>query len=148
MISHRLFEELLELLRDGRRRGVREPSPELAALLVSLAKPSVNVSVGSGERSSSAARARVARPRKKRAKIDMSHTISDLAAKLRAAFDEATEFEQVLTDPLTQSLTKPNVALLYKETFKSERSLPNGLTKPELFNVFRRERINRVRATR
>lgn len=78
----------------------------------------------------------------------MSHTISDLAAKLRAAFDEATEFEQVLTDPLTQSLTKPNVALLYKETFKSERSLPNGLTKPELFNVFRRERINRVRATR
>ncbi len=75
----------------------------------------------------------------------MSKTIEELAARLREAFENQASFETVLTAPETQGLSKANIVTLYNRVFGSEQPLAKSLTKPEILNAMRRERINRVR---
>lgn len=76
----------------------------------------------------------------------MAKTIEDLAVKLRAAFDSDDQFERLLQEPHTQKLSKANVVSLFKSVFGTERPLGKSLTKPDMFNAIRRERISRMRA--
>lgn len=132
--------ELLELLKEAERLGAKAPSPELRAYLDAAAKRPVKEA--STRTDSPTLCGRTKRPRPG---VDMSKTIEELATLLRDAFDSDTRFEQVLVRSETQNLSKSNVVTLYKKTFDSPRTLPKSMTKPELFNAFRRERINWVR---
>lgn len=134
-------EEIFSLLEEGTALGARAPSPALKEFLVSLAERSVSESLTGTPNKPSKAHTK----RRQRPGADMSGTIEMLAKRLRDAFASDSQFEEVLADESTQQLTKPNVVLLYQRTFDSSRVLPKTMTKPELFNQFRRERINRVR---
>ncbi|MEZ5972491.1 MAG: hypothetical protein R3C31_11830 [Hyphomonadaceae bacterium] len=78
----------------------------------------------------------------------MAKSIEELARKLRDAFESEAQFETVLKDPTTQALSKANVVTLYKKVFDVARPLSKSLTKPDVFNAIRRERINWVRGKR
>ncbi len=75
----------------------------------------------------------------------MSKTIEELATKLRNAFESDSSFEAAINEPKVQKLSKPNVVTLFNRVFNTTRAFPKSLTKPDLFNAIRRERINRVR---
>lgn len=75
----------------------------------------------------------------------MSKTIEELASRLRDAFQNQASFETVLRAPETQGLSKANIVTLYNQVFRPEQPLAKSLTKPEILNAMRRERINRVR---
>lgn len=76
----------------------------------------------------------------------MSKTIDELAQKLRDAFNSDDRFESALNDPRVQGLSKANVVTLYNRVFEEPRRLAKSMTKPEVFNAIRRERISRVRS--
>lgn len=133
--------ELKRLLKAGERLGAPAPSSELTAFLNALAELNGNKPLTSSAKGS-AKRPRVGR---KRPEADVSKTIEELAQQLRNAFRNADEFEEVLARADTQGLTKPNVVQLFARTFQTQRKLPAGMKKSDLFNAFRRERINRVR---
>lgn len=75
----------------------------------------------------------------------MSKTIDELAAKLREAFASDSSFEEAINAPTVQKLSKSNVVTLFNRVFETSREFPKSLTKPDLFNAIRRERVARVR---
>lgn len=141
--------EIIALLEEAVSRGASSPSAELRGFLDELAlspglkKPRKKAETKS-RRTSSGSEPRVG-TRRKRPEVDMSKTIEELAARLRDAFENQSSFENVLSAPETQGLSKANIVTLYKRVFGPEQPLSKSLTKPEIINAMRRERINRVR---
>jgi hypothetical protein len=134
------IKEIKELLADGQRHGARAPSGELLAFLESASKQIVKAPFTDAQKTTARRRTE---PRTRGRERDVSKTIEELAVKLRSAFNQANEFDKLLALPETQRLTKSNVVQLFKRTFEAT---PRGdMTKPELFDAFRRERIRHVR---
>ena len=143
--------QIIALLQEGATRGAPVASAELMAFLQELAespglkKPRNKLSTKS--RTTSPSSEPRARPRTPRKEVDMSKTIEELAARLREAFGNQASFENVLNAPETQGLTKANIVTLYTRVFGADQRLSKSLTKPEILNAMRRERINRVRGS-
>lgn len=149
MKTSKAAQEINALLEWSVARGAPSPSVELRAFLNELAlspglkKPRKKAETKSGESSGNVA-PRVG-ARRKPPEVDMSKTINELAQRLRDAFQNPASFETVLNDPSTQGLSKANVVTLFSRVFEPEQPLSKSLTKPEMFNAMRRERINWVR---
>jgi hypothetical protein len=73
-------------------------------------------------------------------------TIEQLAAKLRETFMSDASFEAAVSEAAASNLSKENVVQLYNRLFDTNRKFSKALTKPDLFNAIRRDRIARVRA--
>lgn len=141
---------IVALLEEGRRRGAPAPSEELRAFLAELsASPGLRKPVNRrrtpGTGISIRTASRVGARTERATEADMAKTIDEMAQKLRGAFDSEERFETVLADPKTKKLSKAGVVTLYNSVFESPRPLARSMTKPEIFNAIRRERINRVR---
>lgn len=76
----------------------------------------------------------------------MAKTIEQIADKLRANFMSDTNFEAAMSEATECGLTRDNVVQLYNKLFDTERKFGKSVTKPDLFNAIRRDRIARVRA--
>lgn len=139
---HSLADELLA-------RGGAAMSDDLRVFLAELSSIStlpVRKSTRSTARQSETKTRRVGTSPKRPSKAEMSKTIDELAKKLRETFNSDDSFEKLLSDPVVQGLSKANVVDLYKRVFDAPRPLAKSLTKPDVFNAIRRERITRVRS--
>lgn len=141
--------QIIALLEEGVTRGVPAASAELMTFLEELAQsPGLKKSrkkLSTKSRTTSLGSEARVKPRKPPKEVDMSKTIEEIAARLREAFGNQASFETVLNAPETQGLTKANIVTLYNRVFGSEQRLSKSLSKPEILNAMRRERINRVR---
>ena len=149
MTPKQAAKEISALLDEAEARGVHASSDVRAFLReleasAGLKKPRKETATPSGQISPGDSGSRVA-SRPKRPVVDMSKTIEELAARLRDAFENSSSFETVLSAPETKGLSKANIVTLYNRVFQPEQPLPKSLTKPEILNAMRRERINRVR---
>jgi FtsZ-interacting cell division protein YlmF len=142
--------EITSLAEASARLGGPEMSPELASFLEELAVSPGLKAVRKAKRkdqgSSMRKAPRVGARSKQHAESDMAKTIDELARKLRAAFHSDDQFESVLSDPEAQTLSKAAVVTLYNRIFEEARPIAKSMTKPEVFNAIRRERISRVRS--
>jgi hypothetical protein len=141
--------EILALLEEGARRGVASPSADLRLFLNELSasgglkKPRKVRKLTTKTGGSKGSTPRVGVRPKRPTGVEMAKTIEELANKLRDAFESAASFETVLNDPQTQALSKANVVTLYNRLFDQQPA--PSMTKPEIFNAMRRERINWIR---
>lgn len=143
--------EIIALLEEGRQRGATGPSEELRLFLGELAESGGLKKPRKKKVTSSAGVSKVAKPRvgsrpKRPTGAEMAKTIEELARRLRDSFENPSSFETMLNDPQTQALSKANVVTLYNRVF--EQTPSRSMTKPEIFNAMRRERINWVRGKR
>lgn len=142
--------QIIALLEENEARGGSSVSPDLRAFLEELAaspglkKPRKKSETKSRKTLVETA-PRVGTGRKRPTEVEMSKTIDELAARLRSAFENQASFETVLTGAEAQGLSKANIVTLYNQVFQPEQPLSKSLTKPEILNAMRRERINRVR---
>ena len=151
MNTSQAAKELIALLQEGQRRGTPAPSEELQRFLSELSesgglKKPRKKKVTSKTGVSKAASPRVGARPKKPTGAEMAKTIEELAKKLRDSFENPSSFETVLNDPQTQGLSKANVVTLYNHVFEQQPS--KSMSKPEIFNAMRRERINWIRGKR
>ena len=142
--------EIRELAADLKRLSGLDLSPELLAFLDELevspglkaVRKSKTPAVGSSPKKTP----RVGARPKRDTEAEMSKTIDEIAKKLKDAFNSDDGFERALTDPQVQTLSKAHVVTLYNRVFEQPRPLAKSMTKPEVLNAFRRERISRVRS--
>lgn len=135
--------EIITLLQEGERRGAPAPSAALTQFLRRLSESKNSATLAPQQ--SNKLQKRVGSARARLSEAEMSSTIDQIAAKLRAAFPSDAAFEALITEPTVQSLSKPNVVALFNRVFDTSRTFPKAVTKPDLFNAMRRERISRVR---
>lgn len=90
-----------------------------------------------------ARRAESTTPRRRRGPQDVSQGVKDLIAKLRSAFGDDSTFEQTVDD--ASKLPKAAIVEVYNGLFETSKKFPKSVTKPDLLNALRRERIARVR---
>ncbi len=142
--------EILALAEASARLGGPAPSEALRTFLDELAVSpglkAVRKSTRTGKGDSASGATRVGTRAKWSTEAEMSKTIDDLARRLREAFNSDDRFESVLSDPQTQKLSKANIVTLYNRVFEEPRPLSKSMTKPDVFNAIRRERISRVRS--
>lgn len=139
--------EIVALLEEAERLGGSKMSPELSEFLRELADSGGLKKSARRTRGTSTGGAGGRVPRPPRDEATMSKTIDELAAKLQSAFASDTSFEEVMNEPVVQKLSKPNVVVLFNRVFRTHREFPKSLTKPDLFNAIRRERVARVRGS-
>lgn len=135
--------EIEKLLREAERLGATPISAQLSSFLQELAACD-GLKKKSTRRAGSSSPPRPPRARKDEAEV--AKTIDELAAKLRGAFQSDERFEEVISRPEAQGLSKANVVVLYNRVFETKHKFPAKLTKPDLFEAIRKERIKRVRA--
>lgn len=142
--------EILALAEASERLGGPSMSDALrdfvSEMATTSAAPAVKRASTIGTRKSANKAPRVGARVKRITEADMSKTIDELAQKLREAFYSDDQFERVLTAPETQGLSKANVVTLYNRVFQEPRPISKSMTKPDVFNAIRRERISRVRS--
>lgn len=136
--------EILRLLAELEMLGGSSASPDLMKFLASLqARKERKVRLTGA--SDAAPKTSVAK-RRVRDPAAMSKTIEELAAKLRTHFMSDAQFEVVMSEVANSNLSKDNVVQLYNAVFETDRKFGKSMTKPDLFNAIRRDRIARVRA--
>lgn len=135
--------EITKLLQEAERRGMPAISADLHLFLQELAVCG-GLKKKSTRRAGSSPSGR--RPRGRKDEAEVAKTIDELAAKLKSAFQSDERFEEVISRPEAQSLSKANVVTLYNRVFETNHKFAAKLTKPDLFEAIRKERIKRVRA--
>lgn len=142
--------ELSRIVVASQRLGGPAPSPELQRFLADLAKASgldaVKKTKTSEGRQKAGGASRVGSRAKRANGATMSKTIEQLAQKLRDAFQSDEQFERALADPEMQTLPKASMVVLYNCIFDEPRPIAKSMTKTEVFNAIRRERIARARS--
>lgn len=142
MTPERAAAEILELLEEAKRLGGSSISTELENFLKEL-------SACGGLKKKSTRRPGTSTPRptsRRKDPLQVAKTIEELAKKLRDAFQSDQRFEEVIRRPEAQGLSKANVVTLYNRVFETQHKFSAKLTKPDLFEAIRKERIKRVRA--
>jgi hypothetical protein len=135
--------EIEALLAELEARGGTRASNELREFLASLSKK--NERKTRLTTANDASPNRVAR-RPARDPVAMAKTIEELAGKLRTHFMSDANFEAAMAEVANSNLTKDNVVKLYNAVFETDRKFGKALSKPDLLNAIRRDRIARVRA--
>lgn len=141
--------ELSRIIAASQQLGGPVPSAELQQFLLDLAAApalrAVKKSKTSKPSQTRGGALRVGSRVKRASEATMSKTIEQLAQKLRNAFQSDEQFEQVLAGLEMQTLPKASVVVLYNRIFTEPRPIAKSMTKTEIFNAIRRERIARAR---
>lgn len=149
MTPSKAANEIIALAEELVRRGGPQMSPELREFVEQLGHTPGLKAVRKSKRTDgkdSADARRVGSRAKRSTEAEMSKTIDELAQLLRDSFSSDDRFERALNDPRVQGLSKANVVILFKRLFDDSRPPPKSMTKPEVLNAMRRERISRVRS--
>jgi hypothetical protein len=135
--------ELHKLLAELEASGGTRPSAELREFLNSLSKRTerkTQLTTANDHSPNGVAKRRVRDP------AAMAKTIEELARRLRTHFMSDDQFEAAIAEAANSNLSKDNVVQLYNAVFETDRKFGKAMTKPDLFNAIRRDRIARVRA--
>jgi hypothetical protein len=128
--------EILRLLESLEKLGGPRPS---AALTAHLNKALSQTGRSSSNRPPEAAS-------NGRTQTMAGQTVSDMAKRLRDAFNSDTEFNAVLDGQVAPKLKKDEVIELHEIVFARKKRFPRSISKKTLIEEFRSDRIAAVRA--
>jgi hypothetical protein len=83
---------------------------------------------------------------KRKGVTDVAETISQLSAKLKAAFSDDAEFENAVRSVEESGLKKSHVVDLYNQVLGTNKSFPKSATMEKLLDSLRKDRIRMIRA--